>query len=278
MKQFFFYPPLLGLGLAFLASQPGLSSEPAPRPQAKASAEGARFFEAKIRPLLAAKCYACHGPQKQSSGLRLDGRAAMLQGGDSGASVVPGHPEKSLLIEAVNYTGLRMPPSGKLKPDEIAALTQWVKLGAPGGTDEGLAGAKTGGAFRNPQSPEAKAWWAFQPLRKPAVPQVAGDHWSRNPIDRFVYQRLKAEGLSPAPEGDPATLIRRVTLDLTGLPPTPEEVSNFVRECAAENTSRKDAKAQRGQGEGRAKSRTIKTAAVGAPARSPNPPTPNPAT
>ncbi|MCC2669534.1 MAG: Planctomycete cytochrome [Armatimonadetes bacterium] len=233
MKQLFLYSPLLGIGLALLAARPALPVEPpVPRPDTQA---GERFFETKIRPLLAAKCFGCHGSQKQSSGLRLDARAALLQGGESGPVIVPGHPEKSLLVEITHPVNGRMPPTGKLKPEEAAALAQWVKLGAPWGVEQAPAakGAPQSD-FRNPRSATAKSWWAFQPLRKPAVPVVADGGWSRNPIDRFVYQRLKAEGLSPSPEADPATLIRRLYLDLTGLPPTPEEVEAYVRECALE--------------------------------------------
>jgi len=197
---------------------------------------GMRFFETKIRPLLAAKCYACHGPQKQTSGLRLDGRSALLKGGESGPVVVPGHPEQSLLIEIVHPTTGRMPPTGKLKPDEVAALTQWVKSGIPWGVEAPGHGsgreAGTSGAagFRNPSSAAAKSWWAFQPLKKVAIPVVEGERWARNPIDRFIFQRLKKEGLSPAPEADRATLIRRLYFDLVGLPPNPEAVDAFVKD------------------------------------------------
>jgi cytochrome c553 len=237
MKQLFLYSPLLGLGLALAASRPALPVEP-PAPKVDAQA-GARFFETKVRPLLAAKCFACHGPQKQSSGLRLDARAPILQGGDSGPAIVPGHPEKSLLVEVTHPATGRMPPTGKLKAEEAAVLVQWVKLGAPWGVESAPAakGTAAGADFRNPKSAAAKSWWAFQPLRKPPVPAVADGGWSRNPIDRFVFLRLKAEGLTPSPEADPATLIRRVYLDLIGLPPSPEEVEAFVKEYAAEQSA-----------------------------------------
>jgi len=232
MKRLSLYSLLLAFGSVLWASQPALPSGPAPRPAPPANSAGARFFETSIRPLLAAKCYGCHGPQKQSSGLRLDSRAALLQGGGSGPAVTPGHPEKSLLIAVVHPTTGRMPPTGKLTAGEVAALTQWVKQGAPWGVEQGpAAGSKTASAFRNPKSAEARAWWAFQPVRRPPLPPAPAGGWGRNPIDRFVYQKLKKEGLAPAPEASPATLIRRVTFDLAGLPPTPEEVEAFVREC-----------------------------------------------
>ena len=205
------------------------ATEPIPTP------EQLRFFETKVRPVLAERCYSCHGPARQSGGLRLDSRAAILNGGGSGAALIPGDPAKSLLIHAIRYEGLQMPPGGKLKAEEIAALTQWVKLGAPYPGATAGTGPKASAAraeFRNPKSTAARSWWAFQPVRQPAIPKVAGAAWGRNHIDAFVLQRLRAEGLSPAPEADRATLIRRLSFDLTGLPPTPAEVEQFLHDPA----------------------------------------------
>ncbi|MGV3720911.1 MAG: c-type cytochrome domain-containing protein, partial [Actinomycetota bacterium] len=158
--QLILAPTLFAVGLGLLASQPALPSEPVARPAAPADAAGVRFFEMKIRPLLAARCYACHGPQKQTSGLRLDSRDSLLKGGESGAAVVPGHPEKSLLVEIVHPTTGRMPPTGKLKPTEVSALTEWVKLGAPWGVESvkgGTVSKNPAADFRNPKSPAAKS-------------------------------------------------------------------------------------------------------------------------
>ena len=171
------------------------------------------FFEKEVRPLLAGQCFMCHGPKKQSSGLRLDSREAILRGGDRGAAIVPGQPEKSFLISAVRRADdLEMPPETKLSEKQVSALTQWVRLGAAW-----------------PNSPPADTaadarskHWAFQPVQDPIVPATAG-----NPIDAFIQSRLEAAGLTASPPADPRTLIRRASFDLTGLPPTPEEVEAF---------------------------------------------------
>jgi mono/diheme cytochrome c family protein len=184
-----------------------------------------RFFEAKVRPILAGTCQKCHGAERQKGGLRLDSLEAALRGGDSGPAVVPGKLDESLLVEAVHHDGLRMPPAGKLDDAQIADLERWVELGAPW--------PDHGGAAPAPPSPARtfsdadRAWWAFQPVGR-FEPPPEGDGWARNPIDRFVARTLAANGLTPAPEADRRTLIRRVTFDLTGLPPTPEEVEAFV--------------------------------------------------
>jgi hypothetical protein len=184
-----------------------------------------RFFESRVRPILAGTCQECHGPEKQKGGLRLDSLDAALRGGDSGPAVVPGKLDESLLVEAVHHDGLRMPPQGKLDDAQIADLERWVEIGAPWPDHGGAAPAPSSAsrAFTD----EDRAWWAFQPIRRPAPPPD-GEGWARNPIDRFVARTLAANGLSPAPEADRRTLIRRVTFDLTGLPPTPEAVEAFV--------------------------------------------------
>jgi hypothetical protein len=181
-----------------------------------------RFFERRIRPLFVKHCYACHSSKAKTveANFRLDTRAGLLKGGDTGPAVVPGKPDASLLIQAVRYkdADLKMPPKGKLSAREIADLETWVKLGVPD-PRTGLATAKE----RDP-----KNWWSFQPVKKPPVPDVRDNTWPRNPIDRFVLARLEATGMRPAPAADKRTLIRRVTYDLTGLPPTPEEIDAFL--------------------------------------------------
>ncbi|APW58925.1 PSD1 and planctomycete cytochrome C domain-containing protein [Paludisphaera borealis] len=217
------------LALAIVSSSRTTSAgEPG---EAKAEADRARFFEQKVRPLLAEKCYSCHGPDKQKGGLRLDSREAALKGGETGAAVAPGKPEASPLVAAVRYEDLEMPPTGKLEADQIAILAQWVEQGAfwtPGAT---TAGTKPG-----PASPVDRELWSFQPLRdiQPEGPDAPAPWaaWSRNPIDRFVLGAMLDKGLTPAAEASKRTLIRRVAFDLTGLPPTPEEIDRFLADAA----------------------------------------------
>ena len=183
-----------------------------------------RFFETDVRPVLVEHCQKCHGPKKQEAGLRLDSRQATLNGGDSGPAIVPGKPDESRLIAAVRQAGdVQMPPDGKLKQTEIEALAHWVRLGAPWPAAE-----------VNDEHP-AEAWrrhWAFQPIGNPAPPVVQDGTWERTPIDRFVLAKLEAAGLAPSPPANRQILIRRATFDLTGLPPTPDEVEAFVNDPA----------------------------------------------
>jgi len=190
-----------------------------------ANDDAAHFFETEIRPLLVEQCHRCHGSKKQEAGLRLDSRQAMLKGGENGASIVPGKPTESLLIAAVSHTGdLQMPPSGKLRDTQIDALTHWVELGALWPASTGLP-AET-------QAATQQSHWAFQSIGHPDLPVVREAGWERTPIDRFVSATLEAAGLEPSPPADKRTLIRRVTFDLTGLPPTPEQVEAFLSDSA----------------------------------------------
>lgn len=195
------------------------------------------FFEKKIRPVLAQHCYECHSDDAGTvqAGLRLGSRSQMLRGGDSGAAVVPGEPDESLLIRAVRYEGVYdMPPDGKLPDATIADLERWIRGGA----------AAPAGDERPAESPDgwekpAGEHWAFRPPQEPAVPHSGpfGD-WSDNPIDRFIAAALEDQGLAPSPQADPHTLIRRVYFDLVGLPPTPEEVQRFVADPSPEALDR----------------------------------------
>ena len=184
-----------------------------------------RFFEAKVRPLLAERCFACHGEEKQEGDLRLDARGHLLAGGWSGPAVTPGDVAGSVLLEAVRYETYEMPPTGKLPAEEIAVLEEWVRLGAPwpGGEDTPAVRPASGPTF----SDEDRAWWALQPVADPPVP-VVDLEWGRNGIDRFILSALSERGLEPAPEADRVTLIRRLSQDLLGLPPTPEQIDAFV--------------------------------------------------
>jgi mono/diheme cytochrome c family protein len=178
-------------------------------------------FRRDIRPLFAERCHTCHGAEKQKGGLRLDRKTDALAGGDSGKVIIPGKSAESLLIK--NVTGLDpdniMPPKGKGEPltkTEIGLLRAWIDAGAPW-PDEALAAGKS-------------THWAFQPPIRPDLPQIKNREWLRNPIDRFVLARLERENITPSPEADRATLIRRLSLDLIGLPPKPEEVDAFVND------------------------------------------------
>ncbi|TWU12111.1 Planctomycete cytochrome C [Symmachiella macrocystis] len=184
-----------------------------------------KFFESKVRPLLASKCVQCHGAENQKGELRLDSLAAMLEGGDSGPAVVPGKTDESLLIEAINYESFEMPPEGQLSDDAIAILTRWIKMGAPWPDAKSNLIRTSEKAFTD----EDRNWWAIQPVREPSVPD-AKTEWARNEIDQFVFRQLDKSGLRPAREADRYELVRRAYFDLLGLPPTPEQVDAFVND------------------------------------------------
>ena len=209
--------------------------------KARTDSSAIEFFEKSVRPILVERCQGCHGPSKQKSGLRLDSRQAALAGGLTGPAVVPGLPEKSLLIDAVNYGELyQMPPKSKLSAGDIAILTRWVKQGAAWGIDTSrpsrpgataTAKSVTPPALDTPGEFQRRAqWWCFQPITNPQPPAVSEDleSWPRNPIDRFILAAMERRGLSPAPAADRRTLIRRLTFDLWGLPPEPAQVAAFV--------------------------------------------------
>ena len=193
---------------------------------------GSERFEKKVRPLLAERCWRCHGAEQAKGGLRLDTADALLAGGESGPAVVPGKPDESPLIAAVRYSdGLKMPPKGKLSDAEVLELTEWVRAGAiwPGGASAPASPSPEPTKKAGPPSLEdGKSFWAFQPPRDPSPPAVRDAAWVRSPIDRFILAALEEKGLAPAPEADKRSLIRRATFDLTGLPPTPEEVEAFL--------------------------------------------------
>ncbi|MCE9564882.1 MAG: PSD1 and planctomycete cytochrome C domain-containing protein [Planctomycetes bacterium] len=197
---------------------------------AEPDAAAIAFFEKQVRPLLVEHCHSCHSAKakKARGGLELDSREAILKGGDTGPAVEPGKPEKSLLMSAVNATKteLQMPPKGKLRAPQIAALETWIRDGAvyPAG-----AKAATTTAF-DPSSPEAKQFWSFRPLKPQPAPVVQNAKWSQRPIDTFLLAAMEQRKLTPSAPADRRVLIRRAAFDLTGLPPTPEEVDAFVRD------------------------------------------------
>ncbi|HEV3340830.1 MAG TPA: DUF1553 domain-containing protein [Pirellulales bacterium] len=186
------------------------------------------FFEKKVRPLLISRCHKCHGPKEQKGGLRLDSRQAVMAGGELGKIVVPGKPEESLLISAVRHGPVvQMPPDGKLADADVAALVEWVRTGAPWPDDDVVPTGPApvvGPLF----SDEQRSFWAFQSPADCPLPEVANKNWPASPIDRFVLARLESAGLTPALPADKRTLLRRATFDLTGLPPTPDEVEAFL--------------------------------------------------
>jgi mono/diheme cytochrome c family protein len=188
--------------------------------------QSAEFFESKVRPVLAENCFSCHGPEKQKGGLRLDSRAALLKGAGGEPVVVPGDPDQSILVKAVRHDGdTKMPPKKKLPDPAIEALSAWVKMGAPWPETTAGKRASSVGEARDQH-------WSFRPVHKPALPAVRRGDWARTPIDIFVLAKLEQQGLEPAPRADRCTLIRRVTLDLTGLPPWREEVEAFVNDLS----------------------------------------------
>jgi len=198
---------------------------------AEPDAEGIKFFESKVRPLLTERCFGCHGENKQKGALRLDSLQAASEGGESGAAVVPGKPDDSLLVEAINYKSFEMPPDGKLTESEIETLTEWVKMGAPWPAGEKATTVKKGG---REITDEDRNYWAYRPLATPKPPEVQNAAWPRNDIDRFLLSRLEAEKIAPAPEAGPTALVRRLYQDLTGLPPTLAQVDAFLSDSSPE--------------------------------------------
>jgi cytochrome c553 len=188
--------------------------------QVCAQSDGVEFFEKNVRPLFIQRCFGCHGAgASPMGGLRLDSRESIFQGGGRGPAVVAGKPNDSLLIRALRQTddSLKMPPGKKLSDPEIAMLAQWIAMGAP------WAAAQTAAS-----NAPAQKYWAFVPPKDPAPPQVKNSEWVKSPIDAFVLAGLEAKNLKPAPPAGKRELIRRATFDLTGLPPTPEEVQAFL--------------------------------------------------
>ncbi len=189
------------------------------------------FFEKQIRPLLAEHCQSCHGDKKQEGGLRLTSREAILTGGDTGQAVVPSKPDESLLIRAVGYLDEpKMPPKQKLPEADIAKLKLWVAMGAPWPVSPSTPSAAGDGAGQSgfQVTPKQRSWWAFQPVKDSTPPTVKSGQWPRQEIDHFILAELESRAMSPAPPADRRVWLRRATFDLTGLPPTPEELDAFV--------------------------------------------------
>jgi mono/diheme cytochrome c family protein len=203
---------------------------PAAGPEKDFSPESLAFYERDVLPILKANCYKCHAAGKAKGNFNLATRAAILKGGDLGPAVSLDKADESNLLMAVNYkNGLEMPPTGKLKPDQIEALTKWVRAGLPMKDAAAVPTAKVehkGGVV----TPESRNYWAYKPVRRPPVPPVKDPAWVVNPIDAFILSKLEAKGLPPAEPADRVALVRRLYYDLTGLPPTPDEVDVFVND------------------------------------------------
>ncbi len=195
-------------------------------------AAGLDFFEKKVRPILVERCYECHSEGKKvKGGLRLDLREGWAKGGDTGPAIVPGKPEESLLLTAIHWKDrdLEMPPKKKLPAAEIAVIEDWVKLGAPDPRDAAVAKKQHGLSLE-----EGRKFWSYSPLTPPAVPAVKDAGWPRTDVDRFILTKLETQNNAPAPDAAPATLARRLYLQLNGLPPTPAQVDAFVADAATD--------------------------------------------
>ena len=217
-------PALAIVALALSAAIVAAAAEP--------TREQFDFFEKRIRPVLVNRCYECHSAEakKLKGGLALDTRDGLLTGGESGPAILPGDPEKSRLIEAVRYQNRdrQMPPKSALPADQVRDLEQWVKMGAPDPRHQPAAKI----AKREIDLEAGRKFWAFQPVSNPPIPTPknlpAAARAIRNPIDAFILAQLELHGLTLAAPADKRTLLRRATFDLTGLPPTPEEIAAFL--------------------------------------------------
>ena len=220
----------LVLGILALGATSARGADPPPNPE--------EFFEYRIRPLLVEKCYSCHS-ETASSGLMVNSRQALIQGGTLGPAIVPGKPAESLLIQAVDHTHsrLRMPLGEKLRRQEIADLVQWVEMGAPWPRAPAvLAPNSTGQEFAITETD--REYWAFLPVRRPSLPTVKHARWPQTAIDHFILARVERAGLSPSRQASRRELIRRVSYDLIGLPPTPAEVDAFLQDGSPQAWSR----------------------------------------
>jgi hypothetical protein len=203
---------------------PGAAADPVLTPR-----QQVEFFTGKVKPLLVKNCFKCHSGNKVKGGLHLDNRAGLMKGGDSGRAVNLKRPEKSLLLEAINYEleGYEMPPSGKLPVEQIEVLKRWIRMGLPITAD--FSGKIGKSEKRTPQvNAETKAFWSFRKVARPQPPKVQDAEWVRSPIDRFVLARLEQADLAPSGPANKTALLRRATYDLTGLPPVPGEIDAFL--------------------------------------------------
>jgi hypothetical protein len=212
-----YFPRLLGIGLCFGSLLSGRAQT--------VDSNSIELFEKRIRPLLAERCYACHGPKLQWGGLRVDSLAGLLKGGSRGPALVPGKPEESLLIQALSYEQpeLKMPPTGRLPDQDLAALSDWIRRGAAVPVVE--AEARAGIDIE-----EGRKHWAYGLPRKVPPPFIKDTTWPRTYIDRFILAKLEENAIKPVAGADRPTLLRRAYFDLIGLPPAPDKIDSFVRD------------------------------------------------
>jgi cytochrome c553 len=228
---------ILAVAAALLAEATGFGSE---ADTARSFTPGQiEFFETKVRPLLVDRCFSCHSAkaEKLKAGLYMDSREALLKGGESGAAIVARKPAESLLIDAVRYQSYEMPPDGKLRDNEIASLVKWVEMGAPWPAEQSTS--QPGLTTKSYDWGELKAGhWAWQPVSRPEVPiSKEANDWPKNSIDHFVLQKLVDNGMRPSSASSPALLLRRLHLDLTGIPPTPDDIRKFETSFATDGQS-----------------------------------------
>ena len=216
---------------AFGAPKPAAPAAPAAPATATVSAEHRAFFETKIRPVLVQHCYSCHSADAKKLGGRLflDTRDGILAGGESGPALIAGRPDESLLIQSLRYQDLEMPPKARLPEAVVNDFVEWVKIGAP---DPRGKGAKDAKPTSTAAGSEKEILWSTRPVANPPLPAVKAAAWGRDPVDRFVLAKVEAAGLAPVADATPATLVRRLFYDLTGLPPTLAQVNAFVADHA----------------------------------------------
>ena len=199
------------------------------------SATQLEFFEKQVRPIFVEHCYECHD-ERADGGLHVNSRAGLLRGGDTGAAVVPGDPDSSLLVEAIRYENqdFQMPPQGRLKQDQIDVMVKWIEMGAPDPRLE-ITGAPSpiGMSIQ-----DGRKFWSFQPVINPSVPDLGEQDFVKNPIDAFILQKLMSCGLQPAPPAEAGTLARRLYMNVTGVPPTPEQLDRFLSDGSPGSTQK----------------------------------------
>ncbi|MEO2090136.1 MAG: DUF1549 domain-containing protein, partial [Gemmataceae bacterium] len=222
--------PLLAGLIAVVA--PALAADPpVPADHSAKMAASQTLFKESVRDFLMKNCLECHGGEKTKSGFDLGSRESLLKGGDGGAAVVPGKGKESRLVKLVaREDEPHMPPKKPVAKESVALLAKWIDLGAA--YDKPLVARTAAAKGPLTVSEKDKQYWAYRPLQQTTPPTVKDAAWVRNPIDAFIRARLDAVGIAPAPDADKRTLIRRVTFDLTGLPPTPKEVDEFVADAS----------------------------------------------
>ena len=197
-----------------------------------------RFFEKKIRPVLSENCYECHSAKSKSlkAGLLLDRKAGWERGGKNGTVIVPGEPSKSILMNALRYDNhdLQMPPSGKLSETVVADFEKWIAMGAQDPRNSSMEEVFAVGGLKAKSLEEGRKFWAFKPINLPSLPDVQTDEWVQNEIDAFILKRFEEKGLEPSQEAKPITLLRRIFFDLTGLPPSPQDIKDFKESSSKE--------------------------------------------